>query len=82
MRVIAELARSRDGAPVVSRLTRGFTDCHFFRERRIPCLGFIPRRSTPSDEGRAHGVDERISVESLKAAMRTMFELVRRLATQ
>jgi acetylornithine deacetylase/succinyl-diaminopimelate desuccinylase-like protein len=82
MQVLAKLAQDLDGAPVVSRLVRGFTDCHFFRERGIPCLGFIPRRSTPAAEGLAHGIDERMSVESFNLALRTMFDLVRRLAAQ
>jgi acetylornithine deacetylase/succinyl-diaminopimelate desuccinylase-like protein len=81
LRLIAEIAQARDRAPVVSRLVRGFTDCHFFREKGIPCFGFIPRRSTPATESRAHGIDERISVEDFKLALRDMYELVRRLAT-
>jgi acetylornithine deacetylase/succinyl-diaminopimelate desuccinylase-like protein len=80
LRVIAELAQADDGAPVVSRLVRGFTDCHFFREKGIPCLGFIPRRSTAGTEGLAHGIDERIPVKDFNHALRAMVELVRRLA--
>ena len=69
MRVITEFAKSHDpGVPVVLPLVRGFTDCHFFREKGIPCLGFMPRRTPPSSEGLVHGVDERIHLEALTSA--------------
>jgi acetylornithine deacetylase/succinyl-diaminopimelate desuccinylase-like protein len=80
--LIAELAQAHDRAPVVSRLVRGFTDCHFFREKGIPCFGFIPRRSTPGTESRAHGIDERMPVEDFKLALRAMYELVYKLAAE
>jgi len=83
MKVIGEFAKTHDhGAPVVAPLVRGFTDCHFFREKGIPCLGFMPHRSTPSGEGLVHGVDERVTVESLKFGIRAMVEIVRKLATE
>ena len=81
LRIITEFAKANDpGARVVAPLVRGFTDCHFFREKGIPCLGFMPHRSTPSGEGLVHGVDERASVEDLKFGIRAMYEIVRRLA--
>jgi acetylornithine deacetylase/succinyl-diaminopimelate desuccinylase-like protein len=83
MKVITEFAKTNDpGAAVVAPLVRGFTDCHFFREQGIPCLGFMPHRSTPSGEGLVHGVDERLSVENLKFGLRAMYEIVRRLAAE
>jgi acetylornithine deacetylase/succinyl-diaminopimelate desuccinylase-like protein len=81
MRVIRELAAADGGAPVLSPLVRGFTDCHFFRERGIPCFGFIPLRSSSSSSGLVHGIDERISIESLKAGARAMYEISRKLVT-
>jgi acetylornithine deacetylase/succinyl-diaminopimelate desuccinylase-like protein len=82
MKVISELAKTADGgAPVLSPLVRGFTDCHFFRERGIPCFGFIPLRSSSSGAGLVHGIDERISIESLKAGARAMYEISRKLVT-
>jgi carboxypeptidase PM20D1 len=80
MAIIAEMARNDGGAMVVSPLGRGFTDCHFFREKAIPCLGFIPLRSTATQEGLVHGIDERMTTESLRAGLRAMYELVRKLA--
>jgi acetylornithine deacetylase/succinyl-diaminopimelate desuccinylase-like protein len=83
MKVIADLAQSVDGgAPVVSPLVRGFTDCHFFRERNIPCFGFMPLRNSASGEGLVHGIDERVSLESLKSGVRTMYDIVRKLAVE
>jgi acetylornithine deacetylase/succinyl-diaminopimelate desuccinylase-like protein len=78
--VIAELAKAYGGgAPVISPLGRGFTDCHFFREKGIPCYGFIPRRSTASGESMVHGIDERVSVENLRFGIRAMYEMVQKL---
>ncbi|MPZ76929.1 MAG: M20/M25/M40 family metallo-hydrolase, partial [Deltaproteobacteria bacterium] len=68
MKVIQDLAKTQDsGAPVVAPLVRGFTDCHFFREKGIPCLGFMPLRNLPSEQGIVHGVNERISLDSLRS---------------
>jgi acetylornithine deacetylase/succinyl-diaminopimelate desuccinylase-like protein len=83
LKVIADFAKRNDpGALVVAPLLRGFTDCHFFRENGIPCLGFIPHRNPPSAEGLVHGVDERVSVDSLHFGMRAMYEIVRGLAAE
>jgi acetylornithine deacetylase/succinyl-diaminopimelate desuccinylase-like protein len=83
IKVITDLANSVDGgAPVVSPLVRGFTDCHFFREKNIPCFGFMPLRQPAGSEGLVHGIDERIAIENLGAAMRAMYEIVRRLAAE
>ena len=41
--VLREIAaRRHPGAVVASPLATGFTDCHYFRERGIPCYGFLP----------------------------------------
>jgi acetylornithine deacetylase/succinyl-diaminopimelate desuccinylase-like protein len=83
MRIIAEFAKAHDpGARVVAPLLRSFTDCHFFREKGIPCFGFMPRRSGRGSQGLVHGIDERVSVENLKFGIRAMYEIVRRLAAE
>ena len=80
MKVITEFAQKYDpGVTVVAPLVRGFTDCHYFRERGMPCFGFMPLRNTTSGEGLVHGVDERIAVDSLKFGVRAMYEVVRKL---
>ncbi|HXG53392.1 MAG TPA: M20/M25/M40 family metallo-hydrolase [candidate division Zixibacteria bacterium] len=78
-RVLGAMAR-RAGVPLLSPLGRGFTDCRFFRERNVPCLGFVPLAQSPASEGLAHGVDERISLDAFRSGLRAMFELVRELA--
>ncbi len=83
MNVIAAFAQAHDeGAPVVAPLLRGFTDCHFFRERAIPCLGFMPIRSPAAGDSLVHGVNERISVQQLKFAVRAMYDIVRKLVAE
>ena len=83
MTAISDFANRHDpGAQVVAPLLRGFTDCHFFREKGIPCLGFMPQRSTPASEGLVHGIDERVSLESLKFGIRAIYEIVKNLAAR
>ena len=83
IKIITDYAKANDpGAPVLFPVGSGFTDCHFFRAKGIPCLGFLPQRSTPSTEGLVHGVDERMPVERLNAAIRAMYEIVSKLAVE
>ena len=83
MQVITDYAKANDpGAAVLFPVGSGFTDCHFFRVKGIPCLGFLPQRSTPSSEGLVHGVDERMPVERLTASIRAMYEIVSRLVAE
>jgi acetylornithine deacetylase/succinyl-diaminopimelate desuccinylase-like protein len=83
LRAIAEYAQAKDpGTPILFPMGSGFTDCHFFRAKGIPCLGFLPRRSSPSEEGLVHGVNERVSVERLKSDVRAMYDIVRKLAAE
>jgi acetylornithine deacetylase/succinyl-diaminopimelate desuccinylase-like protein len=83
LQAITDMARRNDGGvPVVTPLGRGFTDCRFFRLKGIPCFGFMPLRNSPSEGGMVHGVDERITIDSLRAGMRGIYELVYRLAAE
>ena len=83
MKVIADYAKTHDpGAAVLFPVGSGFTDCHFFRAKGIPCLGFLPQRSTASSEGLVHGVDERMPVVRLTAAIRAMYEIVSKLVVE
>jgi len=61
-------------------LAIGFTDCHYFREKGIPCYGFLPFALSDRDGALVHGNDERISLANLKSGTRLTFELVSRLA--
>jgi acetylornithine deacetylase/succinyl-diaminopimelate desuccinylase-like protein len=83
LQVIAEFAKRHDpGAQVLSPLGTGFTDCHFFHVKGIPCLGFLPQRSSASGEGLVHGVDERIAIDRLTDALHGMYEIVTKLAAE
>jgi len=83
LRAIAEYAQTKDpGTPIVLPMGSGFTDCHFFRAKGIPCLGFLPRRTLPSEEGMVHGVNERVLIEDLKNEIQAMYEIVRKLAAE
>jgi acetylornithine deacetylase/succinyl-diaminopimelate desuccinylase-like protein len=83
LKVLQEIADRFDpGAKVTTPLLSGFTDCHFFREKGIPCYGFIPFKAQVKDLGTVHGNDERISLENVKFGTRVMYEIVRRMATQ
>jgi len=83
MRVISQYAKVHDsGAVILFPVGNGFTDCHFFRAKGIPCLGFLPQRSTPNSDGLVHGVDERVSVERLTAAVHAMYEIVSKLVVE
>jgi len=79
--VLRELAAEHDpDAVVTTPLAVGFTDCHYFRERGIPCYGFWPFRIGGDDISGAHGNDERLSVANLEWGSRFTYELVTRLA--
>jgi acetylornithine deacetylase/succinyl-diaminopimelate desuccinylase-like protein len=82
LRLITNMAREDGNTPVVTPLGRGFTDCRFFRQKGIPCFGFMPLRNSAAESGLVHGINERISVESLGAGMRGLYELVHNLAAQ
>jgi acetylornithine deacetylase/succinyl-diaminopimelate desuccinylase-like protein len=82
-RVLEGFASEVDpGVKVTTPLLTGFTDCHFFREKGIPCYGFIPFRVPAKELAGIHGNDERLSLENVQFGTRSMIEIVRRLATQ
>jgi acetylornithine deacetylase/succinyl-diaminopimelate desuccinylase-like protein len=83
LQIITDMAKRNDGnVPIVTPLGRGFTDCRFFRAKEIPCFGFMPLRNSASESGLVHGIDERISIDSLSAGIRGMYELVYKLAAE
>ena len=83
LQVLREIANNlHPGVKVATPLAIGFTDCHYFRERSIPCYGFMPFKRTDKDAEGIHGHDERISVENVTFGTRVMYEIVRRMTTQ
>ena len=81
--VLESVAAANDpGVKVTTPMLTGFTDCHFFREKGIPCFGFIPFKVNVKELGGVHGNDERLPVDTLGFGTRVMHEIVKRLATQ
>jgi acetylornithine deacetylase/succinyl-diaminopimelate desuccinylase-like protein len=80
--VIRAVAESTDpGAQVVAAVRSPFTDCRHFRGRKVPCYGFTGFRFADDDEsGGVHGDDEQMSIASLAHALKTLHEIVRRMA--
>jgi len=76
----AMAARRHPQAIVTATLAVGFTDCHYFRERGIPCYGFAPFAVSDDDMSRFHGNDERLSLHNIRSGTRFTVELLERLA--
>lgn len=82
-RVLESVAAANDpGVKVTTPMLTGFTDCHFFREKGIPCFGFIPFKVNVKELAGVHGNDERLPLDTLGFGTRVMHEIVKRLATQ
>jgi acetylornithine deacetylase/succinyl-diaminopimelate desuccinylase-like protein len=75
-------AKTWPKAPVIPILALGATDSRFLRAQGIPAYGLNPIALTESDGRRAHGVDERIPVASLRPAIEFMHGLVLELAAE
>lgn len=82
-RIVRSMAAAYDpGVPVTNQVTAGFTDCHFFREKSIPCYGFQPFKLTPQDMALFHGNNERLSLSNMVFGRKFLYELVQRLASE
>ncbi len=68
------------GLPIVPFMSRGATDSRFLRAAGIPSYGISPIATTESDARRAHGVDERIPLASLRPGVEFFHRLVLELA--
>jgi acetylornithine deacetylase/succinyl-diaminopimelate desuccinylase-like protein len=62
---------------VVPHMIGGFTDAHWFRELGIVSYGFVPRSVAREDARRVHGIDERVSIDSLVGSIELMLDIVR-----
>ena len=58
-------------------MTSGFTDCHYFQEKGIPCYGLDPYRLRDRDRRGLHGNDERVSIENLRFGARLLYDILR-----
>ena len=76
MNAIKSMARRDHDATVVPTMIAGFTDSHYFRDRGIVSYGFIPLELTSADLKTVHGVNERLSVNTLRDGIQRMVELL------
>ena len=76
MTAIETLARRDDKAPVVATMTSGFTDSHYFRQKKIIAYGFVPIATTVGEPHGVHGVNEHIDLKELGRAIQRTAELL------
>ncbi len=76
MSAIDELARKYDKCPVVPAMVGGFTDSRYFRRKDVVSYGFTPVDLPAADSGGIHGIDERMPVKEMGAALKRMTMLL------
>ena len=77
MTAIDTLAKNHDQASVVPSMIIGFTDSHYFRQKKIVSYGFIPIEVSPAEGKGVHGINERIGVKELADGIQRMVELLK-----
>ncbi len=77
MTAIETLATDHDQATVVPSMIIGFTDSHYFRQKKIVSYGFIPIEVVPAEGKGVHGINERIGVKELADGIQRMVELLK-----
>ena len=48
-----------------------------FRRLGVPAYGFVPWLLGPDEQGRAHGNDERISIDNVRLGMQILHTTIR-----
>lgn len=74
-------ARIDPGSLVTARVSPGFTDAHWFRERGLVAYGFLPRPTSSDGSRGIHGIDERASIPSLVLAVDALTTILEELAS-
>lgn len=69
-----------NAAPVVPRLTSGYTESQLYRQLGITCYGFSPYRVTLDEGGTEHGDNERVRVDEVRRAPRVLYDVVMQVA--
>ena len=72
-------SRHHPDAPVVPGILVGFTDSHYFRRKDIVSYGFTAIPLAQGEFHRVHGLNERISLESLLSGTQTLIEVLEEL---
>ena len=82
MTAIETLGKTRDKGQAVPSMIIGFTDSHYFRQKKIVSYGFIPVEVNPAEGKGVHGVNERIGVKELTEGIQRMVELLKIFGSQ
>jgi len=81
--LLADVSRRHyPDAGIVTAVTSGFTDSHFFRDIGIVSYGFSPVMIEEGDARTVHGNNERIPIATFDRGVEIMTEIVRTFATQ
>lgn len=67
-------------APVIPKITSGFTENQMFRRLGITCYGFTPYTATDEEGSTEHGDNERIRVEEVRRGPRILYDVVMQVA--
>jgi len=66
-------------ALTVASLLFGASDSRFFRSKGIPCYGICPMLVSLEEFNRIHGIDERVSVDSMLEGIQVYTDMVKKL---
>lgn len=78
--ILAVSPRYFNDAPLVAKLTSGYTENQLFRQLGITCYGFSPYAATEAEGATEHGDNERIRVEEIKRGPRVLYDVVAQVA--
>jgi acetylornithine deacetylase/succinyl-diaminopimelate desuccinylase-like protein len=71
------VAERRDPqALVVPAVLSGFTDSHYFRRKGIVSYGFTGLAIEETESRRVHGIDERLSLTSLREGVQVLMDVI------
>jgi acetylornithine deacetylase/succinyl-diaminopimelate desuccinylase-like protein len=68
------------GAPVLPRLSSGYTESQRYRPLGIAAYGFTPYITTEEEGSTEHGNNERIRVEEVRRGPRVLYDVVMKVA--
>lgn len=76
----ARIRQELPGAVSVAILSKGATDCAFFRAKGVACYGFVPVRLTGEELDSMHGKDESLRVPELEKGLARLVDVTAHLA--
>ena len=81
-KVRAVIAQTWVGVPIIPFLSLGATDSRYLRGAGTPSYGLNPLPMTEGDMRRAHGIDERIPVGSLRTGIELLHKIMLELVAK